>query len=119
MADFMNWSTVEGIKVRDGVIRRVVSGERIMLALNETQPGHTPNPHSHPNEQVICVLEGRIRLSVGGHMEIVEKGGVVVVPPNAEHWSTVEGDEPALILDVFSPIRPEYLPDQALQSDAQ
>ncbi|MCL4368766.1 MAG: cupin domain-containing protein [Actinobacteria bacterium] len=112
MVEFLNWKNVEGTKVREGVVRKVVSGERVMLALNETAPGHSPRPHSHSNEQIICVLEGTIRLLVGEREEIVEKGSVVVVPPNVEHCSTVEGDKPAVILDAFSPIRQEYLPEK-------
>ena len=35
-------------------------------------------------------------------------GGLLVVPPNVEHWGEVVGDEPVMNLDVFTPRRPEY-----------
>lgn len=106
--EFLNWKDVPKTQVREGVTRRVVAGERVMLSLVEAHPGHAPNPHHHPQEQIICVLRGKIRLIVGGRTGELEEGGICVVHPDVEHFSTVLGDEPALILDVFSPIREEY-----------
>jgi quercetin dioxygenase-like cupin family protein len=35
-------------------------------------------------------------------------GGLLVVPPNVEHWGVVVGEAPVLNLDVFTPKRSEY-----------
>ena len=37
------------------------------------------------------------------------KGDVVLIPPNMEHGLRPVGDTPILNLDVFSPIREDYL----------
>lgn len=81
-----------------------------MFALNTVEPGMQPNPHSHPQEQIIYVMAGRLRLTVGGETRVLGPGGLCVVPPNVAHHSVVEGDEPVAILDAFSPIREDYLP---------
>ena len=39
---------------------------------------------------------------------MLEPGGLLVVPPDAEHWGEVVGNETVLNLDVFTPKRAEY-----------
>lgn len=102
------WDDLPWEHVREGVERKAFSGDGATLSLNRLQPGHEPRPHSHPHEQIAYILSGRIRFVVDGKETILGPGGVLCIPPHAEHWGEVVSDEPVLNLDVFTPRRPEY-----------
>jgi quercetin dioxygenase-like cupin family protein len=53
------------------------------------------------------VLEGEIELTISGETKKLTKGQMFLVPPNAEH-SAVIGEQPTVVLDVFSPPREDY-----------
>jgi quercetin dioxygenase-like cupin family protein len=64
--------------------------------------------HSHIHEQVAHTFEGRFEITVDGQTRILEPGSVFVIPPNAVHSGRALTD--CRILDVFSPIREDYIP---------
>jgi quercetin dioxygenase-like cupin family protein len=104
----IDWNAVPWTPVRDGVERKAFSGDGATVTLHRLWPGHKPQPHAHANEQIAYILAGTIRFHVGGDEHLVGPGGLLVIPPNVEHWGEVVGDEPVLNLDVFTPRRPEY-----------
>lgn len=110
MAAVENWSTIEKVVVRTGVSRRVFSGKNSMLALNEIAPGTTPSLHSHPHEQLVYIVEGDVDFVVGDQVLAMKTGDMVVVPPNVPHSLKNKGAKACLNLDVFSPVREDYLP---------
>lgn len=67
---------------------------------------HVP-PHEHPHEQIANVLSGRLRFVVGGDERIVEAGSSVLIPGGVPH--EVEALEDSVVLDVFSPVREDWL----------
>jgi len=97
---------------RAGVTRRVFSGEGATLAFTTLEPGHTPNPHSHPHEQIVYVLAGEMRFVVGDEEAIVGPGDMLVVPPGVEHWAETISAEAAVDLSIFSPRRDEYAAEE-------
>ena len=112
MAEVKNWSAIEKVVVRGGVTRRIFSGKNSMLALNEIAPGTTPSLHSHPHEQLVYIVEGDVDFVVGDQVLAMKAGDMVVVPPNVPHSLKNKGAKTCLNLDVFSPIRDDYLPAQ-------
>jgi quercetin dioxygenase-like cupin family protein len=104
----IDWNAVPWERVREGVERKAFSGEGATVALNRLAPGHEPRPHSHPHEQIVYILQGRIRFHVGDKQSLLGPGSLLVVPGGAEHWGEVVGDEAVLNLDVFTPKRSEY-----------
>ena len=63
--------------------------------------------HSHPNEQVVNVLEGRIRIVLDdGEFEAMA-GETVPLAADVPH--EVEALEDSVVLDVFSPVRADWL----------
>ena|SRR5579862_414909 len=111
----MKLATLNGLNetvARSGVVRRSFSGEHATLAFTTLAPGHAPNPHSHPHEQIVYVLSGRLRFVVGDEEAIVGAGHILVVPPGVEHWAETIGDEPAVDLSVFSPRRDDYAAEE-------
>jgi quercetin dioxygenase-like cupin family protein len=107
-----NFDGLNAVQARPGVIRRVFSGENATLAFTTLDPGHTPNPHSHPHEQIVYILSGRARFVVGDEEAIVGPGEMLVVPPGVHHWAETVGDEPVIDLSVFSPRRDEYVAEE-------
>ncbi|MBN9067686.1 MAG: cupin domain-containing protein [Rhizobiales bacterium] len=104
----INWNDMSWTPVREGVERKAISGDGATIALHRLKPGHEPQPHSHKNEQIAYIISGTIRFFVGGEEHLVGPGGLLVIPPNVEHWGEVVGDEDVINLDVFTPRRPEY-----------
>ena len=71
-----------------------VEGDRMIVALMRMPAGTGAEPHSHPNEQWIYVLEGTFRAKVAGQSVDVPAGSVLYVPANAVHEgkATPDGD---------------------------
>ena len=105
----VNWEAVEWYTIRKGMERKTFTGEGATLALHRIQPGHElSSPHAHHYEQIVYMLAGTAMFHVGEEHVRLEKGGLLVVPPDVVHYIEVIGDEAALELDVFTPKRPEY-----------
>jgi quercetin dioxygenase-like cupin family protein len=107
----MKHSSLEDLKstvVRDGVERRVFTGEGATLAFTTLSPGHAPHPHSHEHEQIVFIISGWTRFTVGGETVEAGPGSVILVPPDVEHFAETIGTEPCLDLSVFSPRRDDY-----------
>lgn len=63
--------------------------------------------HSHPHEQGGIVLQGQVELTIGDDSRVVGPGSLYIVPPNTPHRAASVGG-PAVVLDVFSPVREDY-----------
>jgi len=99
--------SLETVKGRHGLILQ--SGERIMMMVLTVKPGIPTPPHSHPHEQIGYLIEGRGVLFSGGESVEIEAGTSFLIPPNESHNFNAIGDSPAIIIDVFSPPRKDYL----------
>ena len=102
------WNKLEKEHVREGVNRAAFRGEDVLMVMNWLDPGMETNPHSHPCEQIVYVVKGRMRFVIEGKEITVDAGGMVRIPPNAVHYGEPIGDEQVLNLDVFAPIRDDY-----------
>jgi len=86
-----------------------LKGERMMMVLNATLPKHTVPLHSHPHEQIGMVYGGKAKLRIGDEERTVEKGDFYCIPANVPHSDTVIGDEPFVMLDIFCPVREDFI----------
>jgi quercetin dioxygenase-like cupin family protein len=102
------WDGLDREVVRRGVERVGFRGENVLLVMNWLDPGMEVNPHSHPFEQVLLILQGQMRLTVGDDVHVIEAGGMMRIPPDVVHCGEPIGDEQVINLDVFSPIREDY-----------
>jgi quercetin dioxygenase-like cupin family protein len=83
--------------------RRRVVGTHCMISHVTLKKGCAVPVHSHANEQMVCVLSGVMRFTLGGgREEVVRAGGVLHLPPHAPHG--VVADEDSVVIDVFSPV---------------
>ena len=109
MVKAANFDDIRRVIAREGVDRRVFSGENSTMVMNEIQTSASPAIHSHPHEQITYILEGECEFILGEETIRMGKGYVVLVPPNVKHGLRPLGDTPILNLDVFSPVREDYL----------
>ncbi len=63
--------------------------------------------HKHPNEQSGYVISGKYKLKIGSEDYSLSEGDTYSIPANIEH--SIEIIEAGQVIDVFSPIRQDYL----------
>jgi len=109
---FIDVDACPEITQMEGLITRILTGmhgEKMMMALNSTLPGHQVPTHSHPHEQIGIVYSGRAKLRVGEEERVVERGDFYCIPSNVPHSDVCLGDEPFVMLDIFYPLREDFL----------
>ena len=95
-------------KIFPGVDIHTVAGQQMMLSLVEFAPRAVVERHSHPHEQMGLLLEGELEFFVGEERYVARPGDMWRIPGGVEH-RVIAGDQPAKALDVFHPIREDYL----------
>lgn len=72
----------------------VLEGERMQVSVVHKPRGTGSRPHSHPNEQFSYVLQGRLRVTVENHDEVIaEQGDIIYLPADTEHNTIATEDE--------------------------
>lgn len=84
-------------------------GEKMMMVLNATLSGHSVPFHSHPHEQIGMVYAGKAVLRIGDEEQVVQEGDFYCIPANTPHSDTCIGNEPFVMLDIFYPIREDFV----------
>jgi quercetin dioxygenase-like cupin family protein len=107
-AKVYRWESLPREEVRPGVTRAAFRGDNALMVMNWLEPGMEVRPHSHPFEQLAYILAGRVRFTVGGEVMEVGAGEVLRIPPDVVHCGEPVGDETAINLDVFAPVRDDY-----------
>lgn len=101
------WDEIGLEKVTEMISRKIVSGEREMLAQVYLKQGAVVPIHAHESEQMTYVLQGTLRFLVAGEEITVGEGEVLHIPSRVEHQA--EALEDTFELDLFSPIRQDWL----------
>lgn len=104
-----NWNDLAKESPRAGIERVAFRGDNAMVVLNWIRPGMEPGPHSHPFEQLVLIVQGRTRLHVGDEVLECGPGSMVRIPPDVVHYAEPVGEDVCLNLDVFAPVRRDYL----------
>jgi len=91
-----------------GVEILTTAGAGIMLSVVKFEPGSIVQDHAHPHEQMGMLVSGRLEFTVGGVTRVLGPGDIWRIPGGVVH-RVVAFDEPAVALDVFHPIREDYL----------
>ncbi len=101
------WRNMEWEQVTRGLARKIITGEKVMSAQVHLEKGARVPEHAHANEQISHILEGSLKFWVAGEILVLGPGDVLVIPPDVPHG--VLALEETLVLDVFSPIRQDWL----------
>jgi quercetin dioxygenase-like cupin family protein len=90
-----------------GVQRQVLAYNRsVMLVRHHFLKGWKGTTHSHPHEQLVYIVTGRIQFNSEGKTIELRRGDSVIVGGNVEHQATALEDSE--VLDVFAPCREDY-----------
>lgn len=93
----------------DGIEMRPLAWEKnTLLCEFKLEKGYKIPPHQHPYEQTGYLISGKMNFRIGKKWNITEPGDSWSIPENVEH--EVEILENSVVLELFSPIRPDYLP---------
>ncbi|NKB54487.1 MAG: cupin domain-containing protein [Rhizobiaceae bacterium] len=95
-------------KLADGLSTQIFAGDLSMLSIVSIVPGAMGEMHQHPEEQWGVVLEGSATRYQGDIQFEIKKGDFYRTPPNVPH-TMKGGPDGARVLDIFAPIRREYL----------
>lgn len=92
-----------------GIERRtLVHGAATLLTEFRLRRGAALPRHAHPHEQTGYLVSGHMRLSVGGESFDARPGASWTIPGGVEHGAEVLED--SIAVEVFSPVREDYLP---------
>ena len=98
--------------VLPGIRRRtMVSGDRTLMAELLLSSGSALPMHAHPHEQTGFLVDGHLILTVGDARHDVRPGDSWCIPADVVHGAEVLEDSTAV--EVFSPVREDYLPGGA------
>lgn len=110
MIEKINWSEVPAEQVNPSMSRKIVSGEKLMVARMKFRDGFIVPLHHHMHEQVTQVLSGQMRFWFGkekDQMMDLFPGDVVVIPSNMPHEALMIGEVEEI--DTWAPPRQDWL----------
>jgi quercetin dioxygenase-like cupin family protein len=93
---------VEGVE-----LTTLVHGEKTLMGQFKIAKGSIIPNHSHPHEQTGVMISGKLRFNVDEKIWDVETGDSWCLPGNIKH--SVEAIEDSIVIEVFSPVREDYL----------
>ena len=97
-----NFSEMEP-RGREGFSAHFVSAATIRMLRAEVTAGTSTTHHNHPDEEMVYVVEGRIRVFSGGNEVELGAGELVVFPAYVDHH--YEAIEDSMTIEVFGPGR--------------
>jgi quercetin dioxygenase-like cupin family protein len=96
-------------QVLPGIDRKtLVYGDNSLFSEFRMKKGSSLPKHSHPNEQTGYLVKGKIKLSIGGECFEVFPSDSWAIRSNIEHSAEILED--SIAIEVFTPIREDYLP---------
>lgn len=101
------WDEIEKDVLNQHIARKIVTGEKAMVAQIFIAKGGIVPEHFHESEQLTYILEGALKFTIDGKEIVVGKGQVLHIPSNVPHSAIAMED--TVDLDIFSPIRKDWL----------
>ena len=98
--------------IRPTLSGTVIAGDQMTMVRWVVEPGQPVTAlHSHEtHEQFTIMIEGAIETTVGDEVFHLQAGDVCRIPRGTTHGRTrVIGTERAVLIDVFEPVRQDYL----------
>jgi quercetin dioxygenase-like cupin family protein len=101
------WTDLPGEQINPSILRQFITGDRVTIARFELKRGGLVPRHEHENEQISVVISGALKFKIEDREILVRSGEVMQIPGAVPH--EVEVLEDTLVLDVFSPIRQDWI----------
>ena len=103
-----DWTRIPVTESAPGIKRQMIVGQNVMMCRFTFDPFLVTAEHTHPHEQMTLIVKGRVRFFIDGTENIVSAGDVLHFPPHNRHGATMM-DEEVVLIDIFSPIREDFL----------
>jgi len=101
------WDEMEKEVLSPTIWRKIVAGEKAMVAQVFIVKGGVVPEHHHESEQITYILSGALEFQIEGRTIVVSAGQVLRIPSRVPHAAVALED--TLDLDIFSPIRHDWL----------
>lgn len=106
---FVHNKETESTPCEPGVSRKVLCyAEHQMMTEVVFAKGAQGNMHAHPHEQISYVAKGSFAFTIDGNTRVLLQGDSAYIPSNSQHG--VKALEDSVIVDVFTPMREDFLP---------
>jgi quercetin dioxygenase-like cupin family protein len=101
------WADILAEQINPSTSRQYITGDSVTVARFELKRGGVVPLHAHQNEQVSFVMSGALKFKLEEREVIVRAGEVLQIPRGVPH--EVEVMEDTLAMDVFSPVRQDWI----------
>jgi quercetin dioxygenase-like cupin family protein len=102
-----SWDAVREEALTDTITRRFITGDKVTAGQITLKKGCLVPTHQHEAEQICYVISGAVKFCLEGKEVVVSAGQTLVIPSNEPH--SAEALEDSVALDVFSPIRHDWI----------
>jgi quercetin dioxygenase-like cupin family protein len=105
-----NWEQMPKEEVSPMLSRRLITGDRMMIAHVYLKKGCIVPRHQHENEQLTYIIDGELKFWIGedeSQVVHVKAGEVLHIPSMV--WHKAEAVVDTLDVDVFDPPRQDWL----------
>jgi unsaturated pyranuronate lyase len=101
------WDDIPVEPLNELLGRKIITGDRTMLAHIFLKKGCVVPAHSHDNEQMTYIIKGALKFTIHGREILLREGEVMHIPSNVVHSAVAVED--TLDMDVFCPPRQDWL----------
>jgi quercetin dioxygenase-like cupin family protein len=104
------YASIESVpleKMSDIISRKLVYGERAMLAQVFLKKGAVVPEHHHESEQITWIVEGALKFQIDGDEVLVKAGETLVIPSHMPHSAVAMED--TVDIDIFAPLRQDWI----------
>jgi len=102
-----DWTNIQPVEIAPGFRARFIHSANMTFALWDVDDGALLPEHSHPHEQITQITQGQFEITVNGKTQVMGVGSLIVIPSHAIHSG--KALTACKILDVFYPVREDYL----------
>ena len=102
-----SWKTIPLEALSESISRQVIHTAKMTVSHIHLKKGAVVARHSHSNEQISVVEQGRLRFEFDSGSQVVEAGEMLEIPPDEPHL--VEALEDSVAMDLFAPVREDWV----------
>ena len=102
----LNISKIPQREIAKGIKGRYVHTETSTIGFVEIEKGAILPEHSHFHEQTTQIIEGKLKMTIGGETKVLEPGMFTIIPSNVPHSAVALTD--CKVTDTFYPVREDY-----------
>ena len=107
LSGFGSFAAIPEERITDKITRRVLAGDKAMMVWLSIKAGAHAAAHSHPHEQIVWILKGKMDFRIGEERKLLDRGDVAVIRGGVEHEAWCRED--AEVVDLFAPPREDFL----------